>query len=37
MTEPKAHHTRSGRTLTDKDIDTIATEIEEAEYDVEAL
>ena len=37
MTEPNEHRTRSGRTLTDQDIDAIAREVEEADYDVEAL
>lgn len=37
MTDPKEHRTRTGRTLTDDDIDAIAREVEEAEYDVEAL
>jgi len=37
MTEPKAHRTRSGRTLTDKEIDAIATAVAETDYDVEAL
>ena len=37
MTEPNEHRTRSGRTLTDKDIDAIAREVEEADYDIEAL
>jgi len=37
MTDPKTHRTRSGRTLTDEDIDAIASEVEEAEYDIEAL
>jgi hypothetical protein len=37
MTDPKTHRTRSGRTLTDEDIDAIAGEVEETDYDVEAL
>jgi hypothetical protein len=37
MTDPNTHRTRSGRTLTDEDIDAIAREVEETEYDVEAL
>lgn len=37
MTDPKAHRTSSGRTLTDEDIDAIASEVEEADYDLEAL
>lgn len=37
MSDPKHHRTRSGRTLTDEDIDAIAREVEETDYDVEAL
>jgi hypothetical protein len=37
MTDPKTHRTRSGRTLTDEDIDAIAGEVEETDFDVEAL
>ena len=37
MTEPNEHRTRSGRSLTDQDIDAIAREVEEADYDIEAL
>lgn len=37
MSDPKEHRTRSGRTLTDEDIDAIAREVEETDYDVEAL
>jgi hypothetical protein len=37
MTDPKEHRTRTGRTLTENDIDAIAREVEDAEYDVEAL
>lgn len=37
MTEPNEHRTRSGRTLTDQDVDAIAREVEEADYDIEAL
>jgi len=37
MSDPKQHRTRSGRTLTDEDIDAIAREVEETDYDVEAL
>jgi hypothetical protein len=37
MSDPKPHRTRSGRALTDDDIDAIAREVEEAEYDGEAL
>ncbi|MGH8911023.1 MAG: ribbon-helix-helix protein, CopG family [Acidimicrobiia bacterium] len=37
MNDPKKHRTHSGRTLTDDDIDAIAREVEESDYDVEAL
>jgi len=37
MTDPNTQRTRSGRTLTDEDIDAIAREVEETDYDVEAL
>ena len=37
MTEPTASRTPSGRPLTDEDLDRIATEVEEKDYDVEAL
>jgi uncharacterized protein (DUF4415 family) len=37
MTDPKTHRTRRGRTLTDDDLDAIATEVEETDYDVEVL
>ena len=37
MSDPKEHKTRTGRTLTDKDVDAIASEVEETDYDVEAL
>ncbi len=37
MTDPKEHRTRTGRTLTDDDIDDIAREVEETDYDVESL
>jgi hypothetical protein len=37
MTDPKQHRTLSGRALTDEDIDAIAREVEETDYDVEAL
>jgi hypothetical protein len=37
MTDPKTHRTRGGRTLTDEDIDVIAREVEETDYDVEAF
>jgi uncharacterized protein (DUF4415 family) len=37
MTKPKIYTTASGRELTDDDLDTIAAEVEHAEYDVEEL
>lgn len=37
MTDPKIHRTRSGRTISEEDIDRLATEVEEADYDVESL
>jgi hypothetical protein len=37
MTEPKSHRTHSGHTLTDEEIDDLASEVAETDYDVEAL
>ena len=37
MTNPKTHRTRSGRVLTDEEIDAISAAVEETDYDVEAL
>ena len=37
MSDPKQYPTRSGRTLTNEDIDAIAREVEETDYDVEAI
>jgi hypothetical protein len=37
VTEPITHRTRSGRTLTEEEIDTLATEVAETDYDVETL
>lgn len=37
MTEPKTQRTRTGRTLTDEEIDALSTEVAETDYDVEAL
>jgi len=37
MTEPKSRHTRSGRVLTDEEIEQLATEVAETDYDVEDL
>ncbi len=37
MTKPDTHRTRSGRILTDEEIDALATGIAETDYDVEAI
>jgi hypothetical protein len=37
MNDPKTHRTRTGRTLTDEEIDALSTEVAEGDYDVEAL
>jgi hypothetical protein len=37
MTEPKTHRTRSGRILTDEEIDALSAEVAETDCDVEAL
>lgn len=37
MSEPKAHRTRTGRTLTEEEIDALSTEVAETDYDVETL
>ncbi|MGH3951105.1 MAG: ribbon-helix-helix protein, CopG family [Acidimicrobiia bacterium] len=37
MTESNTRRTRSGRTLTDEDLDALAAGVEEADYDVETL
>jgi len=37
MTDPKTRRTRGGRALTDDELETIATEVEETDYDVDAL
>jgi hypothetical protein len=37
MSDPKEHRTHTGRTLSDDDIDAIARDVEETDYDVEAL
>jgi hypothetical protein len=37
MTEPKTRRTRSGRILTDAEIEQLATEVAETDYDVEEL
>jgi hypothetical protein len=37
MTDPKTRRTRSGRTQSDEEIDALAIEVAETDYDVEAL
>lgn len=37
MTEPKTRRTRSGRVLTDEEVDVLSSEVAETDYDVEAL
>lgn len=37
MTNPKTYTTATGRVLTDDDLDTIAEEVEHADYEVEEL
>ena len=37
MTDSTTHRTRSGRTLTDEDLEALATEVAEKDYDVDAL
>ncbi len=37
MTDSTAHRTRSGRTLTDEDLEALATEVAEKDYDVDVL
>ena len=37
MTDSKDRRTRTGRTLTDDDIEAISREVEETDYDIEAL
>jgi len=37
MTDPNTRRTRSGRTLTDEDLETLATEVAEKDYDVDVL
>lgn len=37
MSEEKTHRTKSGRILSDDEIDALATEVEETDYDVEVL
>ena len=37
MTDPTTRRTRSGQTLTDEDLETLATEVAEKDYDVDVL
>ena len=37
MTDPKTRRTRGGRTLTDDELEALATEVEETDYDVDEL
>lgn len=37
MTDNNIHRTESGRTLSDGELDRLAVEVEEADYDVDAL
>lgn len=37
MTDSTTRRTRSSRTLTDKDLETLATEVADTDYDVDAL
>lgn len=37
MTDPKTRRTRTGREVTDEDVDRLATEVEDTDYDVEGL
>ena len=37
MTEPNTRRTRSGRTLSDEDLEALASEVAEQDYDVDAL
>jgi len=37
MSEPKTYETKSGGILTDDDLEALATEVEETEYDIDAL
>ncbi len=37
MTKPKTYRTKSGRTLSTEDVDAIADEVAEKDYDVDAL
>lgn len=37
MTHPETRRTRGGRTLTDDELEVLATEVEDTDYDVDAL
>lgn len=37
MSEPKTHRTKTGRILTDEEIEALATEVEENDYDIDEL
>ncbi|MCP4965814.1 MAG: ribbon-helix-helix protein, CopG family [bacterium] len=37
MTDKNLHRTQSGRTLSEGELDRLAVEVEEAEYDIDAL
>jgi hypothetical protein len=37
MSESKTHRTKSGRIVSEEEIDALATEVEETDYDVERL
>lgn len=37
MSEPKTHRTKTSRILTDEEIEALATEVEENDYDIDEL
>ncbi|MEA1901997.1 MAG: ribbon-helix-helix protein, CopG family [Actinomycetota bacterium] len=37
MSEPTTHRTKSGRILTDEEIEALAAEVEETDYDIDEL
>ena len=37
MTDPKTHRTRSGRTLSDEELEALSSEVAEKDYDVDIL
>jgi predicted transcriptional regulator len=37
VSEPKTHRTKTGRILTDEEIEALATEVEENDYDIDEL